>query len=170
LEKEKLENLSRWMESCNGGLTISSAVCSGSAAASGGICSGIWGDLQRHLIWGDLPHTLSTWHGQVGLRNISQRASEWEERVASLPWEDMRDVLEIMTQTDKDRGPTFDRLLTRPPSRQKLYSAPQGSAGRNSVQTCEAIRNREETHMKWKSTEGLYWVRPRKERVWIISV
>ena len=98
MEKENMENLSRRMESFNGGLTISSAVCGGSEAASGGSTR------------------FPTWHGQVGLQNISRRASEWEDIVTSLPWEDMRDVLEIMTQTDKDRRLTCYRLLTRPPS------------------------------------------------------
>ena len=117
-------------------------------------------DLQRHLGGST---RFPAWHGSVGLQNMFRRASEWEDQVKSLPWEDNRDASNILDKAEPDKGPSHYRLRTSLPSlyeleqtRNILYQALHGRCRTEfCIKLCTAIKQREESRTKGKARSYL---------------
>ena len=117
-------------------------------------------DLQRHLGGST---RFPAWHGSAGLQNMFRRASEWEDQVKSLPWEDIRDASNILDKAEPDKGPSHYRLRTSLPSlyelektRNSLYQALHGRCRTEfRIKLCTAIKQREESRTKGKARSYL---------------
>ena len=117
-------------------------------------------DLQRHLGGST---RFPRWTGKLGLLNILRRATEWEQRVRDLPWEDDEMISDILNHSDPTKGPAYYRTLIRPPtlleleaSRKRISKALHGRCRTEfRKRLSEAIRHREELRTKGRAKQFL---------------